>query len=292
MLGSKRLAKLGHDEVQAFLNAKRDEKRTRGKHEKKLAPRTVHHLYRVLGTALRWGVRKGYITINPMLRVDAPRIGKTEMTPLTPSQTAALLDAAEAARDPLLGLWTVAAFTGARKSELLGLTWDDIDLEAGTLRIRPSTVRDVKTPRSRRTLDLAPDAVAALAAHRDRQAFGRQALGEGYADLGLVFASERGTPLDQGNVTRRFKRALRRADLPQTTRLHDLRHGVATMLLEAGEPVPAVAEYLGHASPAVTMTVYAHAVPGASKRAAERLGSIIRNARAAPEAETVTEAVV
>ena len=142
-------------------------------------------------------------------------------------------------------------------------------LGTGTLCIRPSTLRDLKTSRSRRTLDIGPDAAAALTAHRDRRAFQRLALGDGYADSGLVFASELGTPLDQGNVTRRFTRALRRAELPQSTRLHDLRHGVATMLLEAGEPIPAVSEYLGHASPAVTMAVYAHAVPGAKKRAAE-----------------------
>ena len=97
--------------------------------------------------------------------------------------------------------------------------------------------------------------------------------------MGLVFANELGRPLDPDNVTKRFKRVLRRAGLPSTTRLHDLRHGAATMLLEAGEPVPAVSEYLGHANPAITMTIYAHAVPGASKRAAERLGSILRNAR-------------
>jgi integrase len=166
---------------------------------------------------------------------------------------------------------------------LLGLTWDDVDLDAGTLTIRPNAIRDVKTPRSRRTLGLDGDAVAALMAHHDRQGFQRQALGDDYDDRGIVFASERGTRLDPGNVTRRFKRALRRAGLPESTRLHDLRHGVATMLLEAGETVPTVSEYLGHASPAVTMAVYAHAVPGAGKRAAERLGAILRDARTSPE---------
>jgi integrase len=282
-LGTKRLTRLAHDDVQAFLNAKRDEKRQHGKKVKKLAPRTVHHMYVVLGTALTWGVKKGHLAISPMLRVDPPRVPKSEITPLTPLQTTALLDAAEAAADPLLALWTIAAVTGAREDELLGLTWDDVDLDAGTLTIRPNAIRDVKTPRSRRTLGLDDDAVAVLAVHRDRQTFQRQALGEAYADQWLVFASERGTKLNPGNVTRSFKRALRRAGLPESTRLHDLRHGVATMLLEAGESVPTVAEYLGHASPAVTMAVYAHAVPGAGKRAAERLGAILRGARKSPE---------
>jgi integrase len=127
------------------------------------------------------------------------------------------------------------------------------------------------------------DAIAALTAHRDRQAFHKQALGNPYDGRGIVFASERGTRLDPGNVTRRFERALRRAGLPDSTRLHDLRHGVAAMLLEAGETVPTVSEYLGHASPAVTMAFYVHAVPGAGKPAAARLGAILREARKAPE---------
>jgi integrase len=282
-LGTRRLAKLTHDDVQAMLNAKRDETRQHGKKVKKLAPRTIHHMYVVLGTALNWAVKKGYLAVSPMLRVDTPRVPKVEITPLTPAQTAALLEAAEAAGDRLLALWTVAAVTGAREDELLGLTWDDVDLDGGTLTIRPNAIRDVKTPRSRRTLGLESDAVAVLTAHRDRQTFQKQALGDGYDDKGIVFASERGTKLNPGNVTRSFKRALRRASLPLTTRLHDLRHGVATMLLEDGETVPTVSEYLGHASPAVTMQVYAHAVPGAGKRAAQRLGAILRSARASTE---------
>lgn len=283
-LGSKKLAKLGHADVQAFLDAKRDEKRTRGKSAKPLSARTLHNLYVALGTALTWAVRKGYIAVSPMARVDAPRFVRTEVKPLTAEQTSRLLDAAEQASDPLLGLWTLAAYTGARKGELLGLTWDDVDLEAGTIHIRRSLRRvrngvpeyeDPKTARSRRVLDLAPDAISALKAHRDRQAF---ALGhQGGEDA--VFTSRTGTPLDTDNVTKRFRRALERAGLPLRTRFHDLRHGAATMMLDAGETVPTVAEYLGHATPAVTMTIYAHAVPGSKKRAAERLGAILRNAR-------------
>jgi integrase len=96
-----------------------------------------------------------------------------------------------------------------------------------------------------------------------------------------VFASDVGTPLDHDNVKKRFKRALQRAGLPSTTRLHDLRHG---------ETVPTVSEYLGHASPAVTMAIYAHAVPGSGKRAASRLGAILRSTR--PEPEVPQEASV
>ena len=138
----------------------------------------------MLGTALTWGVKKGYIAISPMFRVDPPRVPKTEVVPLTAEQTTHLLDVAEAEPDPLLGFWTLAAYTGARKGELLGLRWEDVDLDTGTIRIRRSLGRveearpvynDPKTTRSRRVLDLAADAVAALRAHQDRQTFDRRA---------------------------------------------------------------------------------------------------------------------
>src|SRR5262249_11843300 len=120
------------------------------------------------------------------------------------------------------------------------------------------------------------------------QAFDAARLQDGHTDLGLVFATSLGTALGPESVSGRFKAALRRAGLDVARRVHDLRHGCAMMLLEAGETVPTVSEYLGHASPAVTMAVYAHAMPGAKKRAAERLGAIVQRAR--QTAETNTEA--
>jgi len=293
-LGAMRLTTLTHTVIEDFLAAKQTESKRRGrvKTATVLSPRTIHHLYVVLGTALAWAVRKGYLMVNPMARVDAPTVPRVEMTPLAPDEMARLLNAAEEAGDPLLPLWELAAATGARKGELLGLQWDDIDLDTGTIRIRRTLVRvrgrkpvfdEPKTARSYRTLEIAPESVESLRRHRDRQAFDAARLGDGYADLDLVFATSLGTALGPESVSKRFKAALRRAGLAERTRVHDLRHGCAMMLLEAGESVPTVAEYLGHASPAVTMQVYAHAVPGAKRRAAERLGARIRTARTATE---------
>ena len=300
-LGATRLAKLTHTDVDDFLTAKRTEskKRGRGKTATVLAPRTVHHLYVVLGTALAWGVRKGYLTINPMARVDAPSVPRVEIVPLSPAETARLLNSAEEAGDPLLALWELAVATGARKGELLGLRWDDIDLDTGTMHIRRSLVavrgrkpvfEEPKTARSYRIVEITAASIESLRRHRDRQAFHKRELGDGYTNLGLVFATGLGTALGPENVSGRFKVTLRRAGLDSGKRVHDLRHGCAMMLLEAGETVPTVSEYLGHASPAVTMAVYAHAVPGARKRAAERLGAIVQQARQA--AETPPEASV
>src|SRR5581483_9951082 len=118
----------------------------------------------------------------------------------------------------------------------------------------------------------------------------RRALAGRHRDYDLVFATKLGTALGPESVSARFKAALRRAGLDVAKRVHDLRHGCAMMLLEAGEPVPAVSAYLGHASPAVTMGIYAHAMPGAKRRAAERLAAIMQQARRA--AETTEETAV
>jgi hypothetical protein len=121
--------------------------------------------------------------------------------------------------------------------------------------------------------------VDALRAHRDGNMWNRQKLGADYADGDLVFTTGLGAPLDPGNVTRACRRALKAAALPAATRFHHLRHGAATMMLGAGEVVTTVSQSLGHSSPAVTMTIYAHVVPGATRRAAERLAATIKQAR-------------
>ncbi|MDP8921383.1 MAG: site-specific integrase [Chloroflexota bacterium] len=289
--GRHRLSTLRPATIQQFLAARREALRAQPNAEGEkplLSARTVRHLYVVLNTAFRWGVRKGLLAVNPCDRVDPPRVEHHEAKALTPEETARLLAAAAENTDPLRALWELAALTGARKGELLAIRWADLDLDAGTLQIRRTQTgtkggagiyNPPKTTRSRRVLELAPDVVAALRAHRDRQSWDRQRLGTDYADADLVFATSLGTPLDQGNVTRAFKRALSAAGLPRTTNFHRLRHGAATMMLEAGETVATVSEYLGHSSPAVTMAIYAHTVPGAKRRAAERLAETIRNAR-------------
>jgi integrase len=136
-----------------------------------------------------------------------------------------------------------------------------------------------KTARSRRVLDLSGDAVASLRARRDRRSWDRQRLGDAYAEHDIVFATALATPLDHGNATRVVKRALKAAGLPLGTKFHHFRHGAVTMMLEAGEAVAKVSEYLGHRSPAVTMAIYAHAVPVGKRRAAERIAESIRNAQ-------------
>jgi integrase len=137
-----------------------------------------------------------------------------------------------------------------------------------------------------RRLDLSDELVALLRRHRAWQAQARSWAGGRWVDHGLVFASPWGTPLLPGNVLRDFRRLLRRAGVPAAYRLHDLRHTAASHLLADGVPLPEVSQILGHASPAITARLYAHAVKRTRGAAFRQLGDYYR--RAAADGEDLT----
>ncbi len=153
---------------------------------------------------------------------------------------------------------------------LLGLAWADVDLDAGTLRVRQALNRaggaafvlgEPKTPKSRRTLDVPSPAVEALRAHRARQAAERLAAGSVWVDTGLVFATEIGTVLDPRNFRRAFARVTEAAGLGSGWHPHELRHSAVSLLSAAGVRLEDVADVVGHASASrMTGDVYRHQV--------------------------------
>jgi integrase len=150
------------------------------------------------------------------------------------------------------GIYVVAVHTGMRQGEILGLRWEDVDLEAGALSIRRSwsMTKDgplfapPKTAKSRRSLRLTGATVAALKRHRVRQNEERLALGDEWHDNDLVFPNHHGGPLHSWILCAAFKKVLRRADLPDV-RFHDLRHTCATLLFARGVHPKLVQELLG-----------------------------------------------
>jgi integrase len=222
--------------------------------------------------------------------VDAPRVPKTEITPPTCEQIAQLLDTSNAARIGLDRSGPLGVYSGCREGELLGLKWGDVDFEAGTMSIRRSLagvhrgvpeLAEPKTARSRRTIKLLPDALTALTVQKDHQVWDRQKLVNDYTDYGLVFATSLGTAYMRRNVIRAFKSALARAGLPNSIRIHDLRHAHATMMRKAGVDMKTVSERLGHSPIAITADLYTHAVAGPDSDAADRIQDVIRKARQA-----------
>jgi integrase len=167
---------------------------------------------------------------------------------------------------PYYAFYVVAVTAGLRPSEMLALRWSDVDLEAGTLRVNRALsggeFASTKTSRSRRKIELSNTARATLRAHRKRQVEEQLKKAGLWKDHGLVFPSTVGTPLSHRNVVRSFKAVLRRAGLPATIRLYDLRHTCATLLLCRNVHPKYVQELLGHASIAQTLDTYSHVLPG------------------------------
>jgi integrase len=184
--------------------------------------------------------------------------------------------------DRLASLWTLAATSGARRGELLGARWADLDLDADppTLTIRQTllnygkltVIKEPKTERSRRVIPLPARTVAALRSHRKAQAAERLAAGAAYTDNGLVFTDEIGRPLAPPAITAAFRRIVRDEGLPPLT-LHGLRHTWASVALDEGVDVLYVAELLGHSSPAITQSIYQHARPERTVESVERVSA-------------------
>jgi integrase len=223
--------------------------------------RTAQLAHAVLRAALEDAVREEIIARNVAKLVRAPRPVKQEREPLTVHQVRELL---KATRDHRLhALFVVFALLGLRRSEALGLRWDDVDLDAGVLRVRRSlhradgklTVFDTKTQRSARAVPLPALVVRALRHHKLHQDAERQQLGARWPNLGYVFTTPIGTPIDPRNCTRVVQAQCKAAGLP-AIRLHDLRHGCVSVLLALGVPPRTVMDIVGHSTLEMTMTVY------------------------------------
>ena len=229
-----------------------------------LSSRTVQYTHAVLHRALKQAMRWGLVPRNVCEDVNRPQLKTDEIQPLDREQTRKLLQAAKG--DRLHALYVVAVTAGLRPGEMLALRWSDVDLEAGTLQInRALSDREFatpKTPRSRRKIELSSPARAALRAHHKRQLEERMQKAGLWKNHGLVFPSTVGTPLSHRNVVRSFKALLKRAGLPVGTRLYDLRHTCATLLLNGNVHPKYVQKLLGHASISQTLDTYSHVLKG------------------------------
>ena len=208
-------------------------------------------LKEMLGHAVEWGL----LTVNPAAGVRRPRPtqrAEETMQVLDPAQVRKLLEAATEGQERVLLM--TAVMTGARRGELLGLTWADVDRERNRLWIRRSIGLggQVQVPKSRRSVRAIAMTASLSAALRDHRLASRYKQADDY-----VFSSERGTPLDGRNVSRMFTATLKRTGLP-TIRFHDLRHTFASLLIQQGAHPKYVSEQLGHASSQITLDRYSH----------------------------------
>lgn len=244
-----------------------------GRDGRPLSATTISHIHRTLRKALADAVDVDQVlAANPAARSKRPKSAGAEPQRIWTVEHLGLF-LAEASSHRLSAFYRLAAYTGARRGELLHLRWAALDLDAAEVTFGGSTAvvsgrrieGSTKGGRSR-TVSLDRDTVAILREHRRRQTEERLAAGSAWTDTGLVFTNRWGEPLYPDTVTALMTKLINRynqADPSPTralphARLHDLRHLHATTLLLAGVPVHVVAARLGHADPAVTLRVYAH----------------------------------
>lgn len=269
---------------------------------KHLAASTVVQMHAILSGALEQAVKERRIPFNPAAAVTPPRIERDEVSPLGPAEVQRLIDGL--ARDRLGPLHIFTLSTGVRQAEALGLTWDDVDLEAGVLVVRHQLqrvdsgeisddgrrakkwlLRPIKSRSGRRVVALPEEARRALSEQRDRQAFERTTAGVGWGKVrrpsgelvdpwmekpprsGLVFTTLVGTPLDRSNVTHRYQARLERLGIERRP-FHGLRHTNASLLIDQGVHPKDLQGHLGHAEYGTTMNVYGHRFAGAEQKVA------------------------
>jgi integrase len=242
--------------------------------EEGLSPRSVQFIHAVLHRALKQAHRWDMVPQNAAAAVDRPKVPKKQMQFLTPEQVERFWQVAE--QDRLYALYVLAATTGMRQGELLGLRWPDIDFTQATLSVQ-RTLKNVgsslvvgqpKSAAGRRSITLPEIAVQALRDHRKRM------LAEGLTASPWVFCDTEGGPIRKQNLVRRsFKPLLEEAELPDI-RFHDLRHTAATLLLAKGVHPKVVQERLGHSSINLTLDTYSHVMPTLQRDAADKLDEL------------------
>ena len=216
---------------------------------------TIRGCLVVLGRVLGSAERRGLIVSNPVRKLERgerPRVERRELPSLDREAVGRLIGKAPARYRTLIA---VSALTGLRQSEALGLRWQDVDVKAGALRIRCQLDRsgklvEPKTQAAKRDVPIPPSLGMMLTAHRLASQFS--------SDDHFVFASSTGRPLGHRNIVRRgLEKAIEAAELPKLT-WHDLRHVAASALIAEGASVAYVSRLLGHANPAITLSIYAH----------------------------------
>ncbi|WP_010582524.1 site-specific integrase [Schlesneria paludicola] len=267
LIGNRKLSQLSPLHVQSMLTSLK---------EKNAGEETRRYAFQVIRRAFNVAMRWGLMVRNPCSCVDAPKVVRRRINPLTVGQAKKLI---EVSKDVANGaVFVLALTTGLRKGELLALHWEDIDLNEGVISVKRSLeelkgVLRVKEPKSKsgkRLVKLPAMAIAARWAHKKWQ------MANGLAACPIVFANQFGEFLRKSNFGERtWKQCRLAAGIPATVVFHDLRHSSATYLLESGCHPKIVQERLGHSKIGLTLDTYSHLAKGMQDRAADDMDRVL-----------------
>lgn len=274
-LGSIHIAKLTHQRCQQWVN---------GLTKEDLAPASIHLAATVLRQALKTAKKWHLVESNVAEGLTLPRIPPTSVHSLLPDQCRAFLEAARGEYHEIALRLTLSL--GLRCGETCGLRWEDYDARSGYLIVNGTVTKDEtgarvygepKTPKGRRAVKLPPAIQTALAWHREQQRQERE-----WRELGesvYIFTAEKsGGMLNPACLAAVFKRVAVAAGMSESVHIHMLRHSCASFLIAQGVPLTVVSGVLGHASIAITASVYAHLLPGQVDAALEKVEALIGDA--------------
>ena len=284
-LGGVRLDALKPHMIQKFYNDLQSQPSTKGK---PLSAKTIKNVHGVLHKGLQQAVLNGYLRSNPADSCQLPKIQKAELYPLDENGVSLFLKAI--AGHNYEYLYQIALFTGLRESEILGLTWDCVDLDSGALLVEKQLKREKKergggykfAPTKngkKRLLTLAPSVVMLFRLQKLHQNSLRMEAGDLWEEHNLVFTNRVGHFLSYRSVFDPFKRIVKRIGYPNT-RFHDLRHSYAIASIKGGDNIKTVQENLGHATAAFTLDVYGHVTAQMKRESADRMEQFIKSVSA------------
>ena len=290
-LGAVRLSDLKPPMIQKAYNSFKN-----GKDPTKLSnPKTVKNIHGTLHKALSVAVKVGHLKHNPADAITLPRITKKEIQPLTDAQVSVFIKTV--GNDVFATLFKVIAFTGLRKSEALGLTWNNINFETGIITVEKQLLErsmkngvpvldSLKNDKPRR-ITPAPFVMDLLKAHEVTQKKMRLQAGSAWQSwtnekerkAAFVFTNELGRYLPHKTVSKRYKKIVASIGIPGAC-VHDLRHTYATISLQQGDNVKTVQENLGHHDAAFTLNVYGHVSEKMRQDSANRMQNYIQSVSA------------
>jgi integrase len=254
--------------------------------ERGLSGRTVRHVHARLATAFKQAMKWEILLRNPASLATAPSIEKREMHFLTPDEAKRFIAASR--QDTLGVLLRFALATGMRPEEYLGLQWSELELDGshrGVAHVRRAAILlytggwefgELKSPSSKRDVYFPLSLARELQEYKRQQLEERLKMGSAYQNHDLVFATKLGTPIGRKHVANyHFRPTLKRAELPETVRLYDLRHSYVTLSLLSGVKPKTVSEQAGHSSVQFTLDHYAHVMPEEREGASDRLETML-----------------
>ncbi len=284
-LGHYPLSELTTPIIQAFFNhLQKAGNQSRLKHvtppNPGLASWTVKKIRALLMSALEAAIKFNHITTNPVRKTEPIVVKTLTVAPFTEEQQRIFLAGTRRHRHHLA--YRLLFYTGCRRSEILGLIWDNVNLGKREIYIRKVLVcvdgapilRDYpKTKASIRSIPLHPDLCEALEAHRVMQQAEKDKAGDNWQKHGLVFCNADGSPHSPTYFLHNFKMAIRKLGLPRLLRIHSTRHTFATNLLQQGTAIVDVQKLGGWSDTRVVLDIYAHAVQESQRSAVEQLYS-------------------